>query len=105
MGSNFKRIWKKFKAYLIHVLQDKEDPATHTNNGKVTPIKQNPGLDCPQCGVRISISIPMLLSGEPIYCATCNLKLTLDQDKSAGCLAELHKVQEAIHRAEQASQR
>jgi DNA-directed RNA polymerase subunit RPC12/RpoP len=63
-------------------------------------ISKLPGLDCPSCGFRMIISVPMLLSGEPVICPSCRLKLTVEREQSKACLTELEKVYEAVKNVE-----
>ncbi|MEQ9062781.1 MAG: hypothetical protein RIE58_01295 [Vicingaceae bacterium] len=65
---------------------------------------KTPGLNCPQCSFRISVSVPMLLSGAAIVCPACNLKLNVEQEQSKPCLDELKKVNDAMNRAEAVKQ-
>jgi len=43
---------------------------------------QNPGLNCPKCTFKISVSIEQLLSHSPLVCPACGLVLQLDSSKS-----------------------
>ena len=63
---------------------------------------RNPALTCPRCGFRILMTIELLLSGNPIHCQQCALKLTVDQAASETSLGELRKLDGAIKRAERA---
>lgn len=60
-----------------------------------------PGLDCPECGFRIIISVPMLLSGEAIICQACHLKLSVEREQSKPCLDELRKVYDAVQKVDE----
>ena len=102
MYEKITQVWKKIKKGIIQLLEEKEEN-TQEDAGNITPAAQNPGLDCPQCGFRIQIGIVQLLSHDPVYCSSCGLKLTIDQEKSKGCLDELRKVSEAIRKAEKAT--
>jgi DNA-directed RNA polymerase subunit RPC12/RpoP len=64
-------------------------------------VQKPPGLDCPRCTFRIMISVPMLLSGEPVTCPSCGLRLTVDRQQSQACLDELKKVYDAVQKVEE----
>ena len=96
------QLWTKVKSSLIKALGGDTAKDEKVSESKGAEIKHVPGLDCPQCGFRIQVSIPMLLSGEPIICPACGLKLSADQEKSQACLNELRKVNDAIQKAEEA---
>ena len=64
-----------------------------------TEISRKPGLSCPRCEARMPISIPMLLSGEPIYCPDCKLKIEVDRDKSSKTLGSLEKLNSRLNHA------
>lgn len=66
-----------------------------------TEISNTPGLICPQCRHRIAISIPMLLSGQPIFCTNCLLELRVDATRSQESLGALQKLQGDFSRAEE----
>lgn len=54
-----------------------------------------PGFPCPQCGVRIVLTIPMLLNQGEVYCGVCGLELVINQEKSKAGLDELKQVQDS----------
>ena len=62
-------------------------------------VSQQPGLNCPKCAFKIPITIPMLLSGQPVYCTNCFLKLEVDQEKSGESISVLQKLQESFDTA------
>ena len=64
---------------------------------------RTPGLDCPQCKVRITVTIPMLLSAPSIRCHGCGLVLRVDREESKECLDRLAELQSAIDGAAVAS--
>ncbi len=68
---------------------------------ETAPTQGQPGLVCPQCAFRIQITIPMLLSGQPIYCTQCFLEFRVDNQKSQESLSALHKLQSDFHKAEE----
>lgn len=55
-------------------------------------LSARPGIACPRCAFHIEIPIPVLLSGMPIQCPGCALKLVVNQEKSADSLAALQKL-------------
>ena len=91
-------LWKKAKNYLIRKLQDDPDPPARP----ALPTRKTPGLDCPKCGFRMTVTVAALLSSARVVCPACSLKLTIDQNKSRRCLTELRKVHEVVRRAEEA---
>ena len=58
-----------------------------------------PGLDCPQCGTRLTVTIQMLLASTPVQCHECTLVLHVDRQASKECLERLEALQAAIDRA------
>lgn len=40
------------------------------------------GINCPKCGQLIPLTIPLLLSGEPIVCPFCQQMLHVDKESS-----------------------
>lgn len=62
-----------------------------------TNIDRNPGINCPQCGHKFPVSIEILLSLQPIYCPSCNLKLELNKEKSKEALEAMEKMWRAIN--------
>jgi hypothetical protein len=98
------RAWEVVKGFIAKTLGITTvvpDTQPSIPTAKETAAQKPPGLDCPQCGFRIMISVPMLLSGGPIFCPACSLKLTVDQDQSRACLNELQKVYNAVQRVEE----
>jgi hypothetical protein len=105
MVVQFTRAWEAVKGFIAKALGIQTaapDLELSTPVVKEVPAQKAPGLDCPQCGFRIMISVPMLLSGGPIFCPACRLKLTVDQEQSRACLNELQKVYDAVQRVEEA---
>lgn len=111
--------WKKVKQKLIEFLSDEDSPVAHplspeqaelleretTNRPESIPsMAQNPGLDCPECGFRIMITMTGLLSGEPVVCPACSLLLHIHQEESKECLDEVRKLDEALKEAEEKKQ-
>ena len=94
-----KRILNFFKFNLtvvknFFVRKKKPEPAP-----SVTPHRK-PGLKCPRCQFLIEISIPMLLSGQPIFCNQCYLRLSVDQKKSKDALKSVHQLDLGLKKAE-----
>ncbi len=105
MSETISKLWRKAKSTLTNLPKDETVVDKKVSKKKSIGIKQVPGLDCPQCGFRIQVSIPMLLSGEPIICPSCGLKLSVDQEKSRTCLYELRKVNDAVQKVEEVKRR
>lgn len=59
-----------------------------------------PGFDCPRCSYRIPTTMAMLLSGQPIHCTACGLKISVEQEQSKDCLNEVKKLYEAVKKVE-----
>lgn len=59
-----------------------------------------PGLDCPQCGFRIQMTIEMLLNSSSICCGNCSLELSIDKDKSGPALNSLKEAYNAVKKVE-----
>ncbi len=62
-------------------------------------IAKTPGLSCPVCNHRITVSIENLLSGQEIQCPSCGLELTVDNEKSEAALDALSKLQSGLNQA------
>jgi DNA-directed RNA polymerase subunit RPC12/RpoP len=97
-------IWETIsKLWKTHSV--KEAALSVSSSTAAIPLQQTqppkpPGLDCPTCGFRIIISVPMLLSGQPIVCPSCRLKLSVEREQSKACLTELEKVYDAVQKVE-----
>ena len=98
-----KKILHRFKNFLPFFQKKDTEPviideAPAEPSATVAPRK--PGLDCPKCQFRITISIPELLSGGAIICPICQLQLTVDKENSHHCLQKLKELQGSIDQAE-----
>ena len=89
-----KKVFQPRKAETV-VSNQNPPPPGPTHSGS-----KPPGLDCPQCGFRIIISVPMLLSGQGFHCPVCQLKLNIEMKESKACLDELKKVYDAVQKVE-----
>lgn len=70
-------------------------------NNATTKLNRVPGLECPQCGFRIQVTIETLLKNLAVCCSRCGLKLSVDQEKSKpaiDALEDLHKSIEKVER-------
>ena len=97
-----KKLWDRFRHYLISVLQDKEEQTpseTAPSMKEEMLISHQPGLVCPECNFKMPISIDMLLSGSPIECPSCGLKLSVEQEASKPILDRLRKLDGLIKNA------
>ncbi len=56
------------------------------------PENRIPGMNCPQCGRFIPISITELISASFIDCPHCQLRLTIDKSQSQRAIQALEKV-------------
>ena len=63
------------------------------------------GVPCPECNFAIPITMPMLLSGEPIVCPMCALALHIDVEKSADSLKFIRELHEATQKVEETRQK
>ncbi|MDH4240402.1 MAG: hypothetical protein OEW48_12640 [Phycisphaerae bacterium] len=93
-------LWSLIKEKIIAWLSDdvKKPKPVVTK----TPASYDPGLNCPQCKFKMRLSMGALLGGKPIVCPACGLSLTVDRERSKGCLNELKKVNDAIQKVEEA---
>ncbi|MFP5270678.1 hypothetical protein [Coleofasciculus sp.] len=66
-----------------------------------TQTQSAPGLPCPECNFRIPMYIELLLSGSPIHCPACGLKLTVDREKSSESIAALEKLDLGLKQAQE----
>lgn len=62
-------------------------------------ISRTPGLNCPECGTRMVVSIQNLVNLEPLNCPTCGLELTVDVEHSQSALESLRKLQNGLEEA------
>jgi DNA-directed RNA polymerase subunit RPC12/RpoP len=62
-------------------------------------LSAQPGIQCPRCQHRIEVSIPVLLSGMPIYCQNCSLELTINREKSADSIDAMNKLHNNFEKA------
>lgn len=70
------------------------------NSQSPNKLNHAPGLACPQCGFRIQVTVKTLLEGLPVYCSSCGLELTIDQEKSKAAIDALEKLQNSIEKVE-----
>lgn len=61
-----------------------------------------PGLQCPECGFHIEVTISMLLNNAAVFCSSCGLKLTIDRDESREGLDQLKKLNDELDKARRA---
>lgn len=64
--------------------------------------ENTPGLQCPKCNNKISISLNDLLFQKDIQCPHCLLKLTMDREKSKETINAMDKLNTAHKNAETA---
>lgn len=69
-----------------------------------TTIQQDPGLRCPDCTFNIQVDITMLLSGRPIACPRCGLRLSIDRRHSQEGLNALGALQKGMAEVKQKEQ-
>lgn len=93
------RVKDYFKSKLINIknlfVKKKSSPPPPST------VYKKPGLQCPRCQFLIEISLPMLLSGQPIFCNQCYLRLNIDQGKSKQALDAVHKLNLGLKKAEE----
>lgn len=65
-----------------------------------SPQRQMAGLNCPRCHTFIPTSIPELLRSMALVCPCCQLRLSIDPQKSQTALQALCKIQAAQKRLE-----
>ena len=68
-------------------------------------IAKQPGLNCPECGTRLIITMDALLNYEPVNCHGCGLELTIDQEKSKSSIESLRKLKTGLNEAESVKKR
>lgn len=63
---------------------------------EIVPRLKNPGLDCPQCGTLIVLTIEQLLNQIPIKCPneSCGLEISVNQKKSGESLKILRRLRD-----------
>lgn len=106
MVKELKKSWNRAKKFITEAVKTKRDlrkqlAGEQKRVEEMAKVQRTPGLTCPQCYYRIEVSISMLLSGGPIVCTACGLKLAVEEEQSRGCLNELRKVNEAIANVEE----
>lgn len=94
--TQFRRVSRFFARMRPGKPRDKPDQIPSHLNAQVSG---QPGLTCPRCREKFPISIPMLLSGQPIFCPHCLLRLDVDKAKSEQSLKALGKLQCDLDRA------
>jgi hypothetical protein len=102
--SYFKRIINWIAGFLRYNPVGRDAGEIPERKGQETPvveISRTPGLTCPECGYRIQVSIPSLLSGQPLVCAGCSLVLHVEQEKSAAALGALKQLDVSLNQAQQ----
>jgi transcription elongation factor Elf1 len=72
----------------------------NSNNQNTSP--PGPGLSCPECGFHIAVTVQMLLTNGAVYCGSCGLKLSIDQESSKDGLDQLRKLNKALEAAQKA---
>ena len=64
--------------------------------------RRRPGFPCPQCGERIVVDIPSLLSRCIVRCPRCRLELKIDWDEDERARQALERVQLAAEEVSRA---
>lgn len=59
-----------------------------------------PGIKCPQCGGFIPTTIMQIITGNPIVCPHCHLKIIIERGKTSNAIEALKKVQAAQEKLE-----
>lgn len=59
-----------------------------------------PGLECPQCGFRIQVTIEALLKNLAVCCSSCGLGLSIDREKSKPAIDALDNLHKSIEKVE-----
>ncbi|MDF2156881.1 hypothetical protein [Algoriphagus sp. CAU 1675] len=78
------------------------EAATATEDLEVTPsldISRRPGINCPECKTRLTVSIQNLINYEPVICHNCGLELIVDEEKSRSSIESLRKLQHGLDEA------
>jgi hypothetical protein len=61
------------------------------------PSANVPGIPCPDCGTRISVTMEQILSGNKIVCQ-CGLALSVDTERSKETLRDLRELRRQLAR-------
>lgn len=93
----FKTIWEQTRKTVsgIFTKEKKEE------SPKIPWEQKPPGLDCPSCNFRMTVTIEMLLSRDPIVCPACNLKLNVDREQSKRALDAAQRLHNAMKKVEE----
>lgn len=71
-------------------------------------IPEKPGLNCPQCQHLIEFTIDqmikMMSGGDPVFCVSCGLKLTVDRKNAKEVENVLTNLNEGMEKAEKKEQ-
>ena len=84
------------------------EKSTTPSAKEITPaveIAKTPGINCPECGTRMVVSIQNLVNLEPVLCPSCGLKLTIDLEKSQSAIESLRKLQDGLDQASKMKQK
>jgi transcription elongation factor Elf1 len=63
-------------------------------------LNQAPGLECPQCGIRIQVSLEVLLKNLVVSCGSCGLKLSIDRKKSKPAIDAMENLYNSLEKVE-----
>ena len=69
-------------------------------NNPSNELNRAPGLECPQCGFRIQVTIETLLKDLAVSCSSCGLELSIDQEKSKPAIDALEDLHKSIKKVE-----
>ncbi|MCX4291277.1 MAG: hypothetical protein OSJ36_05760 [Odoribacter sp.] len=67
---------------------------SETNSGNLQQERKS-GMNCPQCGAFIEISMFQLIMTNALVCPACRLRLNIDRGRSQRAIAALRKLQAA----------
>lgn len=90
---------RKINEWFLSLFSSNKSVEEDKNPTPSVSISKNPGLNCPECGIRIPINIQMLLSSNAVICPSCSLELEIDKDKSESALQALGKLQSGLQEA------
>lgn len=83
----------------LFAVPEKSSPLSKKEITPSVEIAKTPGINCPECGVRMVVSIQNLVNLEPIDCPNCELELSIDLEKSQSALESLRKLQNGLDQA------
>ncbi|HEX6098266.1 MAG TPA: hypothetical protein VF432_18205 [Thermoanaerobaculia bacterium] len=63
-------------------------------------MNEAPGMPCPRCGYRITVTLQDLSTASAVICSGCALRLELDRGRSQAALELVRKLRVAMENVE-----